>query len=518
MTTTARETNQISKAGLPGQGSPLSRGRSPRQGLRGPDSESIYSDPRRQLVLRIAESQSLGKSAKLADFLRYVCDRKIRGKDDEITEQQIGVRVFGRSEGYNSNDDNIVRSYARILRKRLEDYFRKEGRDERLVLSIPRGGYIPVFSARYEGAAALQPELNPPSEQPHEVASSEAPAPAPALPAENAAAFNEPPDTPAPEAAPALSLPRPRLAFAAAAIVFALLTGIYGYFAGQTRDPWQPFQSHAARTSHQLWSTLFNQHRDTFVVPADGGLVMMQSFTRSKVDLPGYVTGTYRSPDDINRGMEGFVAVTPKDQAKLTNKVAVLASRRYTSVVDLDIAARVGQLHEIVPERLVVRFARDLHVDDLRAANAILIGSNDANPWVALFEPQLNFQFTPGIEYGGSGAIVNTHPLANEAASFRSVTGDPSNRTYGLIAYVPNLENTGHILVVEGVNMAGTQAAGDFLFSPEQMQPTLERARDTEGNLQSFEILLETTSIGSAASRSRVVSERVHPSASAKSP
>jgi hypothetical protein len=297
----------------------------------------------------------------------------------------------------------------------------------------------------------------------------------------------------------------------------ALITALCGYFAGQTRDPWQPFQSDAARASHQFWSTLFDQHRDTFVVPADGGLVMMQSFTRAKVKLPEYVTGIYSSPEDIGRGMQGFVAVDTEDQKKLANKVAVLASRRYTSIVDLGVSSRISQLREIVPERLVVRFARDLRIDDLHAANAILIGSNDANPWVALFEPQLNFQFTPGPEFGGSGAILNTHPLPHEATVFRSVTGDPANRTYGLIAYLPNLENTGHVLLIEGVNMAGTQAAGDFLFSPEQMQPMLDRARDFKGNLEPFEILLETSSIGSAASRSRVLSERVHSLAASKS-
>jgi hypothetical protein len=487
MPTTAPETASISKAGLPGEPSLPSRPAPPRA--------HVVDDPRWQLVLRIAESHSLGKSPKLADFLRYVCDRQIRGKDDEITEQQIGVKVFGRSEGYNSNDDNIVRNYARILRKRLDDYFRKEGRDEPLVLSIPRGGYIPVFSPRDVFGAAPEHELDPTAEL------SEQP---PASSGYSSASKDFRLDA---------SAARPRWPFAAGAMLFAVAAALGGYIAGQTRNPWQPFQSRAARASHQFWSTLFDQHRDTFVVPADGGLVMMQSFTRSKVNLPDYVTGIYRSPDDIGRGMQGFVAVSPDDEAKLTHKVAVLASRRYTSIVDLSVSSRIAQLREIVPERLVVRFARDLHIDDLHAGNAILIGSNDANPWGALFEPQLNFQFTPGIEYGGSGAIVNTHPLPGEAAAYRSITGDPASRTYGVIAYVPNLENTGHVLLIEGVNMAGTQAAGDFLFSPEQMQPMLERALDARGNLQPFEILLETSSIGAAASRSKVLSERVHPSA-----
>ena len=102
-------------------------------------------DPRWQLAQRIAASGSLGRSRLLADFLLYVVDRHIRNRTDEITEQQIGVLVFGRAEGYDSNDDNIVRSYARNLRKRIDEYFATEGREETLRFEIPRGGYAPIF-------------------------------------------------------------------------------------------------------------------------------------------------------------------------------------------------------------------------------------------------------------------------------------------------------------------------------------------------------------------------------------
>jgi hypothetical protein len=111
-------------------------------------------DPRWQLVQRIANSRSLGRSVLLTEFLLYICDRQLRGKEDSITEQRIGVRVFRRAEGYNSNEDNIVRNYARTLRKRLEEYFQTEGANEVLRLQIPRGGYVPVF---LEAEATLPP-------------------------------------------------------------------------------------------------------------------------------------------------------------------------------------------------------------------------------------------------------------------------------------------------------------------------------------------------------------------------
>lgn len=90
------------------------------------------NDPRWQLALRIAAS--LGRSRLMVNFLLYVVDRQIHDRSDEITEPQIGVLIFGRPEGYNTNEDNIVRSYARNLRRRIEEYFATEGGEEDLLL------------------------------------------------------------------------------------------------------------------------------------------------------------------------------------------------------------------------------------------------------------------------------------------------------------------------------------------------------------------------------------------------
>jgi hypothetical protein len=58
---------------------------------------------------------------------------------------RIGTQIFNRGTGYNPGEDNIVRSYARMLRKRLDEYFEDEGSEEPMRIVIPRGGYIPVF-------------------------------------------------------------------------------------------------------------------------------------------------------------------------------------------------------------------------------------------------------------------------------------------------------------------------------------------------------------------------------------
>ena len=69
----------------------------------------------------------------------------MRESPEDATEQQIGIHVFQRPPGYNSSQDSIVRSHARLLRKKLEEHFANEGVEEALVIEIPKGQYLPVF-------------------------------------------------------------------------------------------------------------------------------------------------------------------------------------------------------------------------------------------------------------------------------------------------------------------------------------------------------------------------------------
>ena len=99
-------------------------------------------DPRWQVVQRVVAGPTFAKAARLSQFLLYVCERAILGRLDEVSEQHVGMHVFGRQADYNSNDDNIVRTHARLLRKKLDEYYAAEGKDEPLRILIPKGGPI----------------------------------------------------------------------------------------------------------------------------------------------------------------------------------------------------------------------------------------------------------------------------------------------------------------------------------------------------------------------------------------
>lgn len=100
----------------------------------------------RALVARILASKEFQRANRLRDFLLYVVDRKFADAPHEVSESLIGHRVFRRPAAYNTGEDSIVRTEARVLRQRLERYFAGEGIHEPIFLEIPKGSYLPVFA------------------------------------------------------------------------------------------------------------------------------------------------------------------------------------------------------------------------------------------------------------------------------------------------------------------------------------------------------------------------------------
>jgi len=113
----------------------------------------------KQLVAHILASELFKKSHRLTSFLKFICDQYSLGNAASINEQRIGTEVFGRPISYHVGEDSIVRSQARFLRQRLEEYFAAEGSQERFILHIPKGSYVPAFERRESISAPLVPVL-----------------------------------------------------------------------------------------------------------------------------------------------------------------------------------------------------------------------------------------------------------------------------------------------------------------------------------------------------------------------
>ena len=111
-------------------------------------------DTREELIRRVETSGTFEKSPRLRAFFLYVCQCALNGQPEAATEQQIGIHVFERPPGYNPGEDNVVRSQARQLRWKLEHHFANEGKAEPLIITIPKGQYLPVFEERAPATGA----------------------------------------------------------------------------------------------------------------------------------------------------------------------------------------------------------------------------------------------------------------------------------------------------------------------------------------------------------------------------
>jgi TolB-like protein len=108
-----------------------------------PDAQAA----RRQLE-RLLASSGFARNERMARFLRFVVEQYLAGKDSELKESVIAMEVFGRRPDHDLTRDSVVRTEAGRLRSRLSEYYAGEGKDDPLIIELPKGGYAPVFRPR----------------------------------------------------------------------------------------------------------------------------------------------------------------------------------------------------------------------------------------------------------------------------------------------------------------------------------------------------------------------------------
>jgi tetratricopeptide (TPR) repeat protein len=95
---------------------------------------------------RILASRGFSRSKSLSRFLTHIVQLTLAGDPDRLKEYCIGIEVFARGESFDPKCDTIVRTQARKLRLRLDEYYKGSGAEDSLRIVVPKGGYIPVFT------------------------------------------------------------------------------------------------------------------------------------------------------------------------------------------------------------------------------------------------------------------------------------------------------------------------------------------------------------------------------------
>src|SRR5258708_11019451 len=110
-----------------------------------PPARAVSHEHVRQHLEKITASRAFAASARMSKFLRFAVEHALGSCSERLKENIIGVEVFDRNPSYDPQTDPIVRVEARRLRAKLKAYYESEGREDRLLIELPKGAYTAAF-------------------------------------------------------------------------------------------------------------------------------------------------------------------------------------------------------------------------------------------------------------------------------------------------------------------------------------------------------------------------------------
>lgn len=429
---------------------------------------ALTSKEKLELVERVANSPAFARSPALQAFLLYIAKHAIAERPERIKEQSIGAEVLGRKPNYDPAEDNIVRVRAHELRHRLEKYFATDGIDEPVIITVPRGTYVPEFHSRQDLSLSL---------------------PVPGM------------QKPEPRPEKRLTMWPWVAGSIIALVVIAAFISI-----SALRNKRTTVESQASNVAiRDFWGQFFTHPEEELrVVTADTAFALLQDLSGQNLDLGDYLSRKYLQISD--------------------EKLREIAVRRATSPADVTISLQLSSLAKEFHGHINQQYARDIGMHALQSGNVAIIGSHRSNPWIEVFEPQLNFVLEQDARTGAP-RFRNKSPHPGEAAMYGIPAMLDTNGTeqreiesYGLVALRRGCNSHNLIVLLEGLNMEATEAAGEVVTDPQRLNDMLHKIGHQPGtDVAPFEALIKLTSLPGGFANPEVIAYRIEPGVSCKS-
>ena len=381
-----------------------------------------YAESFKEHLRQIAASAAFKGSDRSREFLTVIVEKALAGQFDDLKERVLGVELFGRDASYDTGEDAIVRVTASDVRRRLARHYSEAGSKSGLRLELPVGSYIPEFIRVEEPEAVAVKEILPSTPERLLMA--------------------QPPVLLRSWRGPILYI------LGGVALGMFLWAGASRLFSSKPAAEVLP------------WSALAQSGHRLQIVVSDTELSKMETVAGYNLSLSDYANHKYLPPD---------LPITP-EVSRILNSFRGLSM----GAVDVNIAIAVSR--RVFRERQVsIQPARGLELKDFRTDDDfVILGSPRSDPWASLFQDQLDFQFfydTPTSQE----IIRNRKRLKGEPATYNpSARGWGTGQAFGLISFIANPNQTGHVLLIAGSSAEATEAAGRVALDRDAMAHTLK--------------------------------------------
>lgn len=414
-----------------------------------PDLSVEHQQMVQETLQSILDSPQFCKSKRYPALLEYAVHNTLEGNSGALKERIIGIAVFGRPSNYDPGTDPVVRIAAGEVRRRLTQYF-SEHPESPVRIDLPIGGYAIELHFR------PQPQRRTSIQNTHATASTD-PDCVEIPSAANVPHATEIPRTHGWTAAYHWDRRRWTAGLAAAALVLAA-AGI------------------------GIWTSVQQRHRQEFWWPVlhGGQPPMVVVGRRGQV----YTTGA-------SGAQPVTVAPNPSEWPTLAMDDVVV------------VAQTCNLLREYKHDCSVVS-SPSTTLENLRGKTIISIGGFNNNWTQNLLAPlRYGFQLNEKknrliVDRQSSGYI----PVVEKDTG--DVTGLQSDTDYALIGRFHSDITGGMVVIIAGFGPAGTDGAGQFVFSPSSVSQLMVRApKDWKG--VNFEAVLQMDVVKSNPHPAKVI-------------
>lgn len=416
-----------------------------------PSSKEDRREVSEQLV-RLLAGPEFGSSKRYANFLNFTVEHALLHPHDALKERIVGAEVFGRSPGYDTNSDPIVRVTATEIRKRIARYYSNLQHSGEIRILLPTGSYIPIFAKPGTGngneiAEEIKSEetvsahLDPHSAEKVTVVGS---------------------NTPAPFTGIELNLRRRPIrrwitVVSTLAIVVATCLSIILF--------WHHSEHSEPSALDKFWSPVLQSKEPVLICVADQP--QLSKFSRANAH------GSVFSP------------ASRSDSDREPTTMAISDTVPLMAVIELLHSHNVD--HRVKRQTLV-------SLSDLRQGPDVLVGAFD-NSWTLRLMQGLRFHFSNSSDNTHLWIEDSDHPDQKKwELNAQSVPNAQAYTDYALIARFFDTLTGQHIVVAAGLGNNGTAAAGEFL-SDQQMLQELERSAPSHWESKNVEIVISTNVI-----------------------
>src|SRR4029079_6647224 len=100
---------------------------------------------------RILASEVFSRSQQLRRVLSFVVEHTLSAQGHTLKESVLAHELYGKGTDFDGGTDAVVRVDARRLRDKLREYY--ERKSDPIIISLPKGSYVPVFEANSTSVA-----------------------------------------------------------------------------------------------------------------------------------------------------------------------------------------------------------------------------------------------------------------------------------------------------------------------------------------------------------------------------